>query len=74
MQALADEDKDLDTLHKLVTNYLQRQSGIAITSDQSSADYNLKMQRLKVDSSRSQLWLQAQNVNAEVPLESVLVM
>ena len=73
MQALADEDKDLDTLHKLVTNYLQRQSGIAITSDQSSADYNLKMQRLKVDSSRSQLWLQAQNVNAEVPLESVLV-
>ncbi len=73
MKPLAESDADLKTLHQLVTNYLQRQTGISVTDNASTADYNLQMQRLKVDSSKSQLWLQAQTVNAEVPLEAVLV-
>jgi len=73
MKPLAESDADLKTLHQLVTNYLQRQPGISVTDNADKADYNVKMQRLKVDSSKSQLWLQAQTVNAEVPLEAVLV-
>lgn len=72
--ALAENEGQSDQqqiLHSLIGNYLQQQPGVVVAADGQSADYRIRVQHLQVDSTRSQIWLRPQLLDAEVPLESV---
>lgn len=71
LQDLADEDQKLNTIYQLIGNYLQQQPGLELASSDDRSDYNIRVQKLKVDSEKSQLWLRPRMVDAEVPIEAV---
>jgi len=67
------EDAHLKTLRRLLLNYIQQLPGISITDRSDHADYELDLERLQIDKDKSQLWLSARMLQAEVPMESTHV-